>query len=321
MPAHLPQLPVTLLRHLDLAPGQHPQGRAHVSAASGLVQCGQRLYVVGDDELHLGIFDHASPDTAPTISQKPGSLLRLLEGDLPTEPKARKAAKPDLETLALLPPLPGCPNGALLALGSGSKPQRQTGMVVALDAHGQPNGHSATVDLAPLYAPLRQRLADLNIEGALVASGELLLLHRGNQGQAHSACIRFDWNHAAPWLAGRTTTAPVPRSVQLLELGQVDGVPLGLTDGTPLADGQWAFCAVAEATHNSYDDGRCVASAIGIVAADGQVQQLHLLQGAPKVEGIAVQPALGQGWCFTLVTDPDDPAIPAQLLQVQLAAA
>lgn len=307
-PTALPPLHAAVLRQLTLAAGQHPQGRLHVSAASGLVRMGARCLVVGDDELHLGVFEDAAP----------GTLLRLLEGSLPDAPKARKAAKPDFETLALLPPLPGCPFGALLALGSGSKPQRQTGVLLALDAHGQPNGRMAPVDLAPLYAPLRQRFADLNIEGALVVSGELLLLQRGNQGQTQSACIRFDWNHAAPWLAGRVPDAPAAKSVQGLDLGTVDGVPLALTDGTPLQGGAWAFCAVAEATNNSYDDGRCVASAIGIVTPDGQLQQLRLLQGAPKVEGIAVRPQ-EQGWRFTLVTDPDDPATPAELLQVDWA--
>ena len=77
------------------------------------------------------------------------------------------------------------------------------------------------------------------------------------------------------------------------------------------------WCAVAEATDNSYQDGRCVASAIGIVAPDGQMRQLHLLQGAPKVEGIAAQ-WVGNSWQFTMVTDPDDPAVASQMLQVRL---
>ena len=46
------------------------------------------------------------------------------------------------------------------------------------------------VDLAALYAPLRKRFADLNIEGALVVSGELLLLQRGNKGDRRNARIR-----------------------------------------------------------------------------------------------------------------------------------
>lgn len=314
-------LPVTFLRTLTLAPAQHPKGLAHMSAASGLVRVLRRLYVVADDELHLGLFDDIGPSGADAA---PGALLRLFEGDLPLQKEQRKATKPDLETLALLPPLPGCPAGALLALGSGSKPQRETGVLLALDAQGAPTGHQTRIDLAPLYAPLRTHFADLNVEGALLVGDELLLLQRGNQDDARSACIRYAWPHVADWLAGAMTgTAaepPAPRHVQPLVLGTVDGVPLAFTDGTPLHGGAWAFCAVAEATDNSYQDGRCVASAIGIVAPDGQMRQLHLLQGAPKVEGIAAQ-WVGNSWQFTMVTDPDDRAIAAQLLQATLGHA
>jgi hypothetical protein len=60
-----------------------------------------------------------------------------------------------------------------------------------------------------------------------------------------------------------------------------------------------------------------VGSAIGIVAPDGQLRHLHLLAGAPKVEGIAAQ-AQGSDWVFTLVTDPDDPKTPSQWLQTRM---
>lgn len=314
-------LPVSFIRNLSLDPAQHPRGQAHLSAASGLVRVRQRLYVVADDELHLGVFEEHAAPVAAGADPVPGTLVRLLEGDLPRDKGKRKKAKPDLETLAQLPPLPGCPAGALLALGSGSKPQRETGVLIGLDVHGVPNGRMASVDLEPLYAPLRKRFDDLNIEGAFVLSGDLVLLHRGNKGDARSACIRFDWNLVAPWLAGLQRKPPGAKSVQLMALGDVDGVPLSLTDGTALQGGAWAFSAVAESTDDSYQDGACVGSAIGIVAPDGQLRHLHRLAGAPKVEGLAVQvvgTGLGSDWVFTLVTDPDDPHIPAQLLQTHL---
>lgn len=55
---------LALLRELTLS--RAPQaGRAlHLSAASGLVCCGEWLYVIADDENHLGVFplaDHAAP--------------------------------------------------------------------------------------------------------------------------------------------------------------------------------------------------------------------------------------------------------------------
>lgn len=311
--AHAPAtLPIQLIRPLTLDPAQHPRGQAHLSAASGLARVRQRWYVVADDELHLGVFEDGAPPEAA------GTLVRLLEGDLPHDKGQRKKAKPDLETLTPLPPLPGCPAGALLALGSGSKPQRETGVLVGLDVHGVPNGRMARVDLAPLYAPLRQRFDDLNIEGALLLSGELLLLQRGNKGHALNACIRYEWNQIAPWLAGLQPRPPSAKSVQLMALGEVNGVPLGLTDGTALQGGAWAFSAVAESTDDSYHDGACVGSAIGMVAPDGQLHQLIPLAGAPKVEGIAAQ-LHGADCLFTLVTDPDDPHTPSQMLQTRWA--
>lgn len=297
---------------IDLA--QHPQARAHFSAASGLVRSGNTLYVVADDELHLGIFeDTAAAGTPPGR----GGLLRLVDGDLPHDTAQRKKAKPDFETLAHLPPLPGCAGGALLALGSGSTPQRETAVLLGLAGPGQLNGRKAVVSLTAWYAPLRKRFADLNIEGAWVSSGALHLLHRGNKSDARSACIRYDWNVAAPWLAGVQTQPPTIKSVQVLNLGAVDGVPLSLTDGVPLPGGEWLFSAVAEDTSDSVADGACVASALGVVAASGQVRSLMYLQGAPKVEGIAVQ-ADGDDWLATMVTDPDDPALASQLLTVRL---
>lgn len=312
-----------LIQPLRIDPAQHPRGQAHLSAASGLVRVRQCLYVVADDELHLGLFDEptatqAAAATGSNPEHPTGSLLRLLDGDLPQDKGKRKKAKPDFESLVHLPPLPGCPAGALLALGSGSKPNRETGVLIALDVQGQPNGRMATIDLAALYAPLRKRFTDLNIEGALLVSGELLLLQRGNKGHALNACIRFDWNQMAPWLAGVQTQVPAAKGVQLLELGSVGDVPLGLTDGAALHGGAWAFSAVAESTDNSYLDGACVGSAIGTVGADGSLQSLHLLDGAPKVEGLAVVADAGGGWVCTLVTDPDDPSVAAQLLHVWL---
>lgn len=313
-PRPTPLVPHTL-RPLLLNPAEHPRGVAHLSAASGLVQVGERLVVVADDELHLGVFDASAVDA-------PGTLVRLFAGELPHDKGARKKAKPDLETLAQLPPFDGYPHGALLALGSGSTPQREAGVLVALDAAGSASGRIAAVDLAPLYAPLRTRFADLNIEGAFVLGDALLLLQRGNQGNAASACIRFDWAPIAAWLTGQQALPPTAHSVQAMALGEVEGVPLSLTDGTALEGGAWAFSAVAERTDNSYHDGACVGAAIGIVGPDGQLAQLHWLEGAPKVEGIAAQRLgglPGSPWRFTLVTDPDNPATPAQMLQIQLA--
>ena len=300
--------------HLHIDPAQHPQGRKHLSAASGLVRSGPTLFVVADDELHLGVFeDTVAAGTAPG----PGDLIPLLEGDLPADAAPRKKAKPDFETLTRLPALPGCRAGALLALGSGSTTQRETAVLLGFAGPGRLNGRTVIVSLSRLYAPLRKRFADLNIEGAWVADGHLHLLQRGNQSDARSACIRYDWSGIAPWLAGLQAQPPVIKSVQVLDLGSVDGVALSLTDGVPLEGGEWMFSAVAEDTRDSVADGACVASALGVVAADGTVRRLAHLEGAPKVEGIAVQRE-GTDWVVTMVTDPDDRAVASQLLACRI---
>lgn len=100
-------LEVRVVRTLSIETGA---ALGHLSAASGLVQARQRLFVVADDEHMLAVFDLSG--------ERAGRLQRLFAGELPDKPKARKAAKPDLEALAHLPPWPGCPHGALLALGA-----------------------------------------------------------------------------------------------------------------------------------------------------------------------------------------------------------
>jgi hypothetical protein len=134
MPSARPPLRARKLRDLDLArvDGREP---AFLSAASGLVRSGGELYVVADDELHLGRFE---PEGGA-----PGSLMRLLDGKLPERPAARKRRKADLEILMRLPALPGFAHGALLALGSGSRPPRERGALVQLDEDGRARGMAA----------------------------------------------------------------------------------------------------------------------------------------------------------------------------------
>lgn len=307
-------LTTTHLHDLLLDPATHPRGQPHLSAASGLVRAGEWLYVVADDEHHLGLL----PAGAAVLPQAPRvQLHRILPGDLPTEPRERKKRKPDLEALALLPASPAHPGGALLALGSGSKPNRQRGLVVALDAAGCPAGGAAQVlDLSALYAPLRAQFADLNIEGVFVVHDAVHLLQRGNKGDARNACITYPLAPLLDWLAGTRAQPPAPLRTTLFDLGTVDGVPLGFTDGAALPgnDGGWIFSAVAENTDDSYTDGACVASAIGWVGADGVLQRMAALEGAPKVEGIALD---GAGRLL-MVTDADDPARASRLLVVAL---
>ena len=287
----LPALATRLLRTLTLPAAD---GRpAHVSAASGAVLHADRLCVIADDELALGRFALQDGDG-------PDEWLPLLPGALPEAYAARKAAKPDLEALLALP------DGRLLALGSGSRPQRQRGVLLTGDVPRE-------LDLAPLYAPLHAEFGALNLEGGFITAGRITLLQRASRGAPRNACIHFDAAALTRWLDG---AGPVPRpvGVQLLDLGTLHGVPLGLTDGCALAEGGFLFSAAAEDSPDTVADGVVTGSVIGQVGADGAIASLRVLDRPCKVEGLAAQPAVNGALPLLLVTDADDRAAPAWLL-------
>jgi hypothetical protein len=116
----------------------------------------------------------------PRRGDRPGRLVRFLPGELPADSAQRKREKPDIEALALLPPAPQGQGSALLALESGSKPNRRAGVLWHLDERGALAGEPQRLDLAELYLALGAEIADLNIEGATVAGDQLLLFQRGN---------------------------------------------------------------------------------------------------------------------------------------------
>ena len=305
-------LQTRVLRPLLLQPLAGGANLPYLSAASGLVRIGQLLYVVADDEHHLGVFDDADP--------APGQLVPLLDGELPAAPAARKAAKADCEALLSLPPMRGCPHGALLALGSGSRPGRQRGAWLALDADGavRPGDTGRVVDLAPLLAPLHARIGNLNIEGAFIRDGTLTLLQRGNHARSINAAIDLPWPAVQRWLLDGSPV-PTPLRIAPYELGAIDGVPLSFTDGAALPDGGWLFSAAAEDTSDAYLDGRCAGSVIGRVGADGVIRQIELVAPVCKVEGIAAWPD-GEVIELRLVTDGDDRSQPGLLMAARLPA-
>ena len=304
-------LPVRRLRRLTLDRPGHPQPPQHLSAASGLVCAHGRAYVIADDEQHLAVFhDLASA----------GELHRLLPGDLPRPKPARKRLKADLETLFLLPSMGRSSGQALVALGSGSRPNRNTGVLIPLTADGAPMPAARPFDLQPLYEPLREALGEINIEGAMLLSGGLALLNRGIAGRSDNALARYPLRALRELTDGKgsgKSSAVKPTSIQRLALGVLDGVPLGFTDAAALPDGGWLFSAAAEDTASSYADGRCVGSVLGRMSARGDGVTLHRLATADKVEGIALRVA-GRRIDVCMVTDADAPARASALLLARL---
>jgi hypothetical protein len=300
-----------MLRTLDL---QQPiaKGRpAFLSAASGLVWHDDHFYLVADDELHLGIF------TADM--RQPGSTLPLLAGDLPVEAKARKRAKPDFETLTLLPASARQPQGALLALGSGSRANRMLGIELAFAQDGALRDPPLAFDCTPLYTALEREFGIVNIEGAVVQGDRLLLLQRGNKADGVNALVQLDLDlfrhHCARGLVDASSLA----GIRCYELGAVDGIALGFTDALCLPDGQLLALAVAEDTDDPYADGATLGSYLCRFDRDDTLQSRTALLAPAKTEGVALWPNAPAGPLLVFVTDADDATIPSQLLAAPLA--
>ncbi len=307
------------IRELSLAPNAHPHGSPHISACSGLIEIAGRWFAVSDDELHLAVFD-LEPDSHV-------QLIRLFDGTLPADMAQRKSQKPDLEVLAVSPANAHHPHGALLALGSGSKPLvRERGVLVPRNADNT-LGAPRQFNLAPLYASLRAHFADLNIEGAIFVGDTFRLLQRGNASNTANACVTYSAHEMLRWIGDDTSPLPTIMQIGNIDLGHIDGVPLTITDAAPVTGhaGLWVVSAAAENTANSYADGPCFGSAIAFLNENNEVVSKHVLFGAPKVEGIVASAAADVSYIslssvtLTMVTDADDPQRASQVLRVSVA--
>ncbi|MBP1861665.1 DUF6929 family protein [Rhizobium herbae] len=301
---------LTKKRELNISATIPSAQPSHISAASGLVCIGPIAYVVADDELHLGVFSTSVPE--------PGRLIRLFEGALPDIKDERKRQKPDLEALVLVPAFQGFPHGALLAFGSGSRPNRCRGALLSLDRLGAVCGSSHELDMSPILGPLYDAFAELNIEGAVVVGGELRLFQRGNKRHPDNAIIRYPLSPVLDALQSAHADPIDPSAINRLSLGLIEGVPFCFTDAASMPNGDMVFCGVAEDTEDAYRDGPCIGAAIGIIGNDGHLFSLQQLDRPYKVEGISAR-LDGDRLDLLLVTDADDPAMPAMLLSTSIA--
>ncbi|GGY72047.1 hypothetical protein GCM10011613_16230 [Cellvibrio zantedeschiae] len=297
---------LTHIKSLLLAPSSLPNRHAHLSAASGLVQVGPWLYVVADDELHLGKFSLANNDV--------GELFRCFDGELPMDKEERKAAKPDIEVLTLIPAFNTSPH-ALLALGSGSKKNRHRGAIIPLDHSGNILGPANIIELSNFYEFLKKEIGKLNIEGAAIVQDDILLFQRGNKKNELNASIRLkleDFYRAIQ----EPNYEPCIR-ITPYDLGEIDQVPLCFTDATSLPSGDIIFTASAENTSDSYLDGACMGSAVGVIDPKGKLSLLEPVNKKVKLEGIEAT-TNGSAIELLLVSDADDATLPAQLYSARI---
>jgi hypothetical protein len=310
-PEELPPLTLSVLRELDLEAPPGAGRAAHISAASGVARRGDFVYVIGDDELGLGVFRLSK--------EAPGTLRRVFRGELSPDHDERKKEKPDLEALTLLPPFTGRPFGSLLGLGSGSNPQRERGFVWGLAADGSLEGEPIELDLSPLYERFRQSAPELNIEGGSALGDRLRLFHRGNTQQGLNIVAEVPLRDFIRGVqAGGRIECGEELRTHAYELGELDGVPLTFSDATPIADELVVFTASAEPDSDPHGtDGEIRGSVVGMIDGDGRVERLRTIDRKWKVEGVYAS-IDARVIDFLFVCDQDDPDSASPLLSAAM---
>jgi hypothetical protein len=273
----------------------HLVAQLPVSAASGIVSLAGRLWVVADDEIAL---------TSCALDGSDARTHALPFAALPDEHEARKAQKADHEAMFC------CPDGALYVLASGSTEGRVRGVRLA------PGAEPRELDLRPLYAALLLELPELNVEGVALTARHLVLLSRGNGARRDNAVVRLDRARALAELVEEHTLTPrALHDVVRVELGELHGAPLGFTDAAPHPDGGVLFTAAAEASPDTYRDGHCTGSVVGMLSEDGVPGVTALALPAHKLEGLCVVARSADQLELRLVADPDDRGQRAPLLR------
>lgn len=267
---------------------------AFIYSASGLVKIGSKLYVVADDEIHLGEFD-----LLDDCSQ--GRWIRLLPGHLPCDYEKRKEAKADFECIAHL-----SGENALLIVPSLSRDNRCTGVFLRYE---EPFDSPRSFDMLQLRRELSKQINGLNIEGIAVHEKKTRLFHRGSRKRGKNAVIELDTGtFLAELVAGNSIYPGCIISITEYELGEIENEMLGFTDALALQDGRTIFLCACEATDDEYNDGASLGSALGIMTGAGQIESLRLFDTEAKLEGVCIagQDSSSNTWKLLLVSDTDD---------------
>lgn len=287
----------------DTAP--EPGLPGHVQAASALRRHCGRLVIVQDD-VNILALHYASGMTAAVLLP-PGPDGRRAFGRSDHD----KKLKMDLEACTVLP------DGRLLALGSGSSPNRES--IVLLDREERIERRQASAFYEGLRACAVFSGSELNVEGALRVGDEVLLFQRGNGAPRAgrvpvNAIGAIDLRDLMRWL---DASGPVPALQRIIpvDLGTLAGVRLGFTDAALTHDGRVAVLACAEASADALQDGTVAGCRFGYLEA-GTLRMADILlpDGSPaclKLEGIESRPDAPDE--FDVVTDLDSPDAPAML--------
>ncbi|MCW3009854.1 MAG: hypothetical protein JWO90_258 [Solirubrobacterales bacterium] len=289
---------------------------------------------------------------------EPGYAERIIPDVLPIDPKERASAKADFEALTLVRRgdiealeheardeiLRRFPHGLLMMSGSGgmswSGVRRSTCVVYSLDGMGHISGLPTRVSLEPLHCSLEEGdhiTGELNIEGMAVDAEFLILAQRGNSldrdgNPARNVLVHLDLGEVLESIYTDLSVGALElrhtHSHDLghlpLELGgETHEVKLDFTDLDAVTDDphrRLVFTAAAEGLDDTPVKGMIAGSAVGVVSAEGELLEITpLADRSIKLEGVDARynPTLGS-IDLLLVSDADDPEVPAPLFAARL---
>ncbi|MEO7775828.1 MAG: hypothetical protein ABIT36_11935 [Steroidobacteraceae bacterium] len=268
----------------------------HVRSASALRLWNSQRVIVQDDVLALALID--GDDTVHPLLL-PTTGYRVFD-----DAHGNRARKLDFECAVVLP------DQRLVVFGSGASAGRVSLCIVV------PGAAPRLLDAAALYAAMGAEIrfsgGALNLEGVIVRGERIIFMHRGNGPGAGNAFAEMSLDAFVRWLEAR---GPVPPFVSItqLDLGNVAGIALGITDACVLDDGRVALLACAENSTSVLTDGPVLACRFAVLE-DASLRMTDVRDAQNdasllKLEGIEV---VARG-CFEVVADRDDPGIPALL--------
>lgn len=289
---------------------------------------------------------------------QPGTAERIIPEVLPLDPGERASKKADFEALTLVRRADinvlehdardaiarRFPYGLLIMSGSGGVSwegvRRSTCVVYSLDANGHISGLPTKVSLEALHESLEEGdhiTGELNIEGMAVYGQSLVLAQRGNSldadgAPARNVLIHLDLGEVLESIYTDLSVGGLElqgsRSYELGELdveheGESVPVKLDFTDLDAVFDdpeGRLVFTAAGEGPDGSPVKGVIAGSAVGVIAADGELLSITpLADRSIKLEGIdALYNATLGCIDLLLVSDADDPEVPAPLFAARL---
>lgn len=266
-------------------------------SGSGITLYKGHIYVIGDDANTILVLDS---------EYNVLDNIRLFNFEVKRIPKADK---PDFETSLILQ---SEGRDYLLVLGSASRPNRETGLL--LDLANSTTKTIRQLDLSEFTKRLKQLpIGALNIEGSTVINNFAILSNRANHSNPKNSLIITSTDF---WKSQETA----PISVLTLDLSVVSNKILGVSELCYVKEKDFLLLTLtSEITSNTYDDGIIGDSYLGRIdniskkinnntlELDGKLN-LSIANEAftgEKIEGILVERIEDDAMIIHLVSDND----------------